>query len=131
MLLDKFKKILPRNDNGYPSEFQEIISNLNSTSDFDDEKILFIWNAFCYSQKAHKGQKRHSGKPYFTHCSSVGVILSKWKMDSRTIAAGLLHDVIEDTEITRQDIIDNFGCFYLLQKIFASLLLSLLIVCII
>ena len=52
---------------------------------------------------------RRSGEPYFTHCSSVGVILSEWKMDSKTIAAGLLHDVIEDTDISRANMIEKFG----------------------
>ena len=60
--------------------------------------MLFIWDAYCFSQDAHAGQMRQSGQPYFTHCASVGVILSQWKMDSRTIAAGLLHDIFEDTK---------------------------------
>ena len=78
-------------------------------SDPDEEKVLFIWNAYRFSQDAHKGQTRRSGKPYFTHCASVGVTLSQWNMDSDTIAAGLLHDVIEDTEIEREQIIEKFG----------------------
>ena len=109
MLLEKLKKILPNNDNGYPLEFQKIIKNLYSSLSPDDENVCFIWNAYLFSQKAHEGQKRHSGKPYFTHCSSVGVTLSEWKMDSKTIAAGLLHDVLEDTEVSRKEMIDVFG----------------------
>ena len=45
-----------------------------------------------------------SGEPYFTHCSAVGIILSQWKMDARTIAAGLMHDVIEDTPTLKTEI---------------------------
>ena len=101
MLLEKLKKILPKNSKGYPLEFQKIIENLYPSSSPDDDIVCFIWNAYLFSQEAHKGQKRHSGKPYFTHCSSVGVTLSEWKMDSKTIAAGLLHDVLEDTEVSR------------------------------
>ena len=109
MLLDKLKSILPHVDNQYPVDFQEIIQNLYPSSEPDDEKVLFIWDAYCFSQDAHSGQLRRSGKPYFTHCASVGVTLSKWKMDSNTIAAGLLHDVIEDTEISRDDMVKKFG----------------------
>ncbi len=109
MLLDKIKSILPHNNNNYPADFQEIIENLYPASEPADDTVLFIWDAYCFSKDAHAGQMRHSGKPYFTHCSSVGVTLSKWKMDSNTIAAGLLHDVIEDTEISREDIVRKFG----------------------
>jgi len=109
MLLDKLKNILPHNDTSYPVDFQKIIQNLYPTSEPDDEKVVFIWNAYLFSQNAHAGQKRHSGKPYFTHCSSVGVTLSDWKMDYKTIAAGLLHDVIEDTEISREEMVEKFG----------------------
>ena len=110
MLLDKLKSILPpHDDSNYPVDFQEIIQNLYPTSEPDDEKVLLIWKAYCFSQDAHKGQMRRSGKPYFSHCSSVGITLSNWKMDSTTIVAGLLHDVIEDTEISREDMLIKFG----------------------
>ena len=109
MLLDKLKNILPYVKDDYPNDFKEIINNLFSTSEPNEEVIKFIWYAYTFSQNVHKGQLRRSGKPYFTHCSSVGVILSEWKMDSKTIAAGLMHDVIEDTDITRKDLVDKFG----------------------
>ena len=109
MLLEKLKKILPNSDKEYPVEFQNIIDNLYPKSEPEDDKVLFIWDAYCFSKKAHDGQLRKSGKPYFTHCASVGVTLSKWNMDASTIAAGLLHDVIEDTEITREKMVEKFG----------------------
>ena len=109
MLLKKLKKILPHDGNEYPEAFQNIIHNLSIESDPKEEVITFIWNAFCFSKDAHKGQLRLSGEPYFTHCSSVGEILSQWKMDSRTIAAGLMHDIIEDTDISRKDLVEKFG----------------------
>ena len=84
MFLDKIRSILPHNKKDYPLDFQKIIQNLYSSSEPDDENVLFIWNAYCFSQDAHAGQKRHSGKPYFTHCASVGVTLSEWKMDFKT-----------------------------------------------
>jgi len=109
MLLEKLKKILPNNGNEYPKEFRQIIKNIYLESDPDKEAVTFIWEAFRYSKNAHKGQKRRSGEPYFTHCASVGIILSEWKMDTRTIAAGLMHDVIEDTDVSRNDMVDKFG----------------------
>ena len=109
MLLEKLKKILPNNGNEYPKEFRQIIKNIYLESDPDKEAVNFIWEAFRYSKNAHKGQKRRSGEPYFTHCASVGIILSEWKMDTRTIAAGLMHDVIEDTDVSRNDMVDKFG----------------------
>ena len=109
MLLDKLKNILPGEGNEYPKDFRKIIQNLYPESDPDEEIISFVWDAYKFSKNAHEGQLRRSGEPYFTHCSSVGVILSEWKMDSKTIAAGLLHDVIEDTNISRNDMIEKFG----------------------
>jgi len=109
MLLEKLKKILPNNGNEYPKEFRQIIKNIYLESDPDKEAVTFIWEAFEYSKNSHQGQKRLSGEPYFTHCASVGIILSEWKMDTRTIAAGLMHDVIEDTDVSRSDMVDKFG----------------------
>ena len=109
MLLDKLKNILPKEGNEYPKDFRKIIQNLYLESDPDEEIISFVWDAYKFSKNAHEGQLRRSGEPYFTHCSSVGVILSEWKMDFKTIAAGLLHDVIEDTNISRNDMIEKFG----------------------
>ena len=109
MLLEKLKKILPNGRNEYPKEFRQIIKNIYLESDPDKEAVNFIWEAFKFSNNAHEGQKRRSGEPYFTHCASVGIILSEWKMDTRTIAAGLMHDVIEDTDVSRNDMVDKFG----------------------
>ena len=109
MLVDKLKKILPNDGTVYPKDFQTIIQNLYSDSDPNEEIIKFVWDAYQYSKNAHEGQLRRSGEPYFTHCSAVGIILSKWKMDARTISAGLMHDIIEDTDSSRKDMIDKFG----------------------
>jgi GTP pyrophosphokinase len=109
MLLEKLKKILPNFGNDYPKDFQKIIENLYKDSEPNENIIKFIWDAYIYSKDAHEGQLRRSGEPYFTHCSAVGIILSEWQMDSRTIAAGLMHDIIEDTESSREDVINKFG----------------------
>ncbi|SVE55496.1 uncharacterized protein METZ01_LOCUS508350, partial [marine metagenome] len=94
MLLEKLKNILPQDGSEYTKDFLEIIQNLYPTSDPEKNIVIYLWDAYCFSKNAHDGQLRRSGKPYFTHCASVGVILSEWKMDSKTIAAGLMHDVI-------------------------------------
>lgn len=68
-----------------------------------------IEKAFYFGEKAHEGQKRASGEPYFTHCVSVAMILCELNMQSVVIAAALLHDTVEDTSVTLEDIRTQFG----------------------
>lgn len=68
-----------------------------------------IEKAFRFSFNAHKNQLRKSGEPFLAHPVAVALILAEQKLDTVTISAGLLHDVIEDTHITRENIIENFG----------------------
>ena len=68
-----------------------------------------IGRAYAFAEKAHKGQKRKSGEPYFIHPVAVAEILADWKLDAGTIAAGLLHDTVEDTPVTLADITREFG----------------------
>jgi len=68
-----------------------------------------VEKAYYFAEKAHEGQKRASGEPYFTHCVAVAMILSELKVQSAAIAAGLLHDTVEDTNVTLEDIRANFG----------------------
>src|SRR5215475_2945593 len=65
--------------------------------------------AYIYAMKAHGNQKRASGDPYFSHPLEVAAILTDLKLDDATITAALLHDVIEDTDITRGEIDEKFG----------------------
>ena len=71
---------------------------------FDEKGSNVIMTAFDMAVKAHEGQKRMSGEPYISHSVEVARILKEMKMDASTIAAGLLHDVIEDTSFTVEDI---------------------------
>ena len=71
--------------------------------------IPLIRKAYEFSDKAHAGQKRESGEPYITHCLEVAFILAEQHLDSTTIAAGLIHDVVEDTPVTIEDIRKEFG----------------------
>ncbi len=68
-----------------------------------------VARAFTFSEKAHGGQKRKSGDPYFTHVVSTANILAEWHMDEATIAAGLLHDTVEDTGIALEAVQREFG----------------------
>jgi (p)ppGpp synthetase, RelA/SpoT family len=71
--------------------------------------IDIIERAYRFSWTAHKDQTRKSGEPFLAHPASVALILAEQKLDSVTIAAGLLHDVLEDTTITKETIKKEFG----------------------
>ncbi|MFE5426882.1 RelA/SpoT family protein [Peribacillus simplex] len=73
------------------------------------EEAEFIYRAFKYAEYAHREQFRKSGEPYIIHPIQVAGILADLEMDPATIAAGFLHDVVEDTEITLKDIEENFS----------------------
>ena len=79
---------------------------LSLYSDNDREEIN---TAFLYAKKGHQGQKRKSGEEYITHPLHVAIYLAELNFDTETIKAALLHDLVEDTEITYQDIKKTFG----------------------
>ncbi len=68
-----------------------------------------VERAYAFTKKAHQSQTRYSGDPYFTHCLAVARHLVEMQLDVATIAAGLLHDVPEDTTITTEQIAHEFG----------------------
>ena len=72
---------------------------------FDQEKVVKAYNL---AAKAHDGQFRKSGEKYIIHPVCVSEILAELQMDTATICAGLLHDVIEDTDVTKDDLIEEF-----------------------
>jgi GTP pyrophosphokinase len=86
------------------AEFIIKIESYNSNID-----IPLIRRSFEFSDKAHAGQKRQSGEPYIEHCLEVAFFLAELHMDSATIAAGMIHDVVEDTSYTIEDIRAEFG----------------------
>ena len=73
----------------------------------DDMKI--IGEAFVFSSVAHGKQRRHTGEPYIIHTVSVAAILASMEIDRETIVAALLHDVLEDTPVTPQQLAEKFG----------------------
>jgi GTP pyrophosphokinase len=85
----------------------EFIINIESYN--ANINIPLIRKAYEFSDRAHKGQKRVSGEPYVEHCLEVAFILAEQHMDSTTIAAGLVHDVVEDTEATIEQLRLEFG----------------------
>ena len=81
--------------------YQELISNVQKYHPSDD--ISMIEKAYKIASDAHKDQKRKSGEPYIIHPLNVASILSDLEMDKETIVAGILHDVVEDTIMTYED----------------------------
>ncbi len=73
------------------------------------DDISMIEKAYRVASDAHNGQKRKSGEPYIIHPLWVGTILADLEMDKETIVSGMLHDVVEDTEVTLEDIRSDFG----------------------
>lgn len=85
----------------------QTLENIKKIYDGADEEMLL--KAYAYAEKAHENQKRASGEPYFIHPCAVANILMEMGLDAAVIAAALLHDVIEDTESTEEDIKREFG----------------------
>ena len=73
------------------------------------EEIDLVWKAYRLSNKAHEGQKRSSGEDYISHPVSVACIAAKFHLDAASIQAALLHDVVEDTQVTLEDIATQFS----------------------
>ncbi len=68
-----------------------------------------IQKAYIFAKSGHGNQKRHSGDPYFSHPLAVAEILSELKMDEASIVTALLHDLVEDTEVTLEEVEEKFG----------------------
>jgi len=88
-------------------KFQRLLVTVRANRPGDDLEIIRKAWQFCLQQ--HEGQKRQSGEPYVIHPLEVGQVLAEMKMDSTAIAAGLLHDAVEDTDVTSVEIAKRFG----------------------
>lgn len=88
-------------------EITEIFNLIEGGISEKDKEL--ISKAYNFAKNAHEGQKRMSGEPYFIHVVATAKILAKSGMDAKTIAAGLMHDVLEDTEITDEEMEKEFG----------------------
>ncbi|MBQ1192851.1 MAG: bifunctional (p)ppGpp synthetase/guanosine-3',5'-bis(diphosphate) 3'-pyrophosphohydrolase [Lachnospiraceae bacterium] len=87
--------------------YKKLIDIINTYHPSDD--ISMIEKAYELAFNAHKDQKRRSGEPYIIHPVSVAIILAELELDKETIAAGILHDVVEDTVFTLDEITEMFG----------------------
>jgi guanosine-3',5'-bis(diphosphate) 3'-pyrophosphohydrolase len=85
---------------------KEILDAMQVRTPEDD---LLIQRAYAFAQKAHENVKRYSGEPYFIHPAAVGKHLAQLGMDGPTVAAGLLHDIIEDSEVKPEELGKEFG----------------------
>ncbi|MAV58527.1 MAG: hypothetical protein CMG07_01060 [Candidatus Marinimicrobia bacterium] len=108
LVLRNIKSIFPSN-RSYSKNFKKLVDNRFEINSLTDYEVQSIWKAYDISKKAHSQQRRRSGEPYFNHCIEVASNLVKWDMSSDVIIAGLLHDSIEDTELTRENVINEFG----------------------
>jgi len=84
------------------TRFRELMRRMRANRPNDDLEL--IRKAYEFSQKHHAGQSRASGQPYLVHPLEVALVLAEMKMDPVAIAAGLLHDSVEDTSVTVVDI---------------------------
>src|SRR5712671_1523550 len=87
--------------------FEDLLERVRSYT--SDEEREFLRRAYVFSALEHKGQVRHSGEPYLVHPLEVASILADMRLDPVAIAAGLLHDVVEDTLTTIEKIQEHFG----------------------
>ncbi len=87
--------------------FDDILDKVAAS--YSEKDINLLKKAYVFAAHAHKGQTRRSGEPYLSHPLEVANILADMRLDSTTLISGLLHDALEDTDITAADLRDNFG----------------------
>ncbi len=87
--------------------YKDLIARVHEYHPSDD--ITMIEKGYNIAMRAHEGQLRKSGEPYIIHPLSVAIILADLQLDKETITAGLLHDVVEDTILTKEEIEEMFG----------------------
>jgi GTP pyrophosphokinase len=88
------------------AKYEDLIS---AVKDATEEDKALIKKAYDFAVRAHGTQERFSGEPYFNHCFAVAMNLAQFRMETKVIAAGLLHDTLEDTHITAKDFEAQFG----------------------
>ena len=109
MVIENIKSIIGYSSNSFPKDFSKLLDSLKSHQNYDQSALDLVYDAYNFGKKAHNGQKRKSGEPYFNHCVAVATILADWGMDQNMVIGGLLHDTIEDTEVTKEDISSRYG----------------------
>jgi GTP pyrophosphokinase len=87
--------------------FDDILDKVSSS--YTEKDITLLQKAYVFAAQAHKGQTRRSGEPYLSHSLEVANMLADMKLDRTTLTAGLLHDVLEDTDATAEELTQAFG----------------------
>ena len=82
---------------------------INLVKSYNPDEVEIIKRAYYYADNLHTGQRRQSGEPYITHPLNVAYILAEMHADRDTVCAGLLHDTLEDTHVTKEDISNDFN----------------------
>ena len=86
---------------------EDVIKRMKQNNRKSDSKL--IERAYEFAKENHGNQKRKSGEPYIIHPVQVAYTLSTLGLDDQTICAALLHDVVEDTPVTREEVVKDFG----------------------
>jgi len=89
--------------------FQSLVHDAERFGYLKPKDVARLEEAYRFSEAAHAGQTRQSGDPYISHPLAVAEILAGWHLDGQTLMAALLHDVTEDTSVTKDEISDTFG----------------------
>lgn len=100
------QKPTPAAANAAAASFAVLMAKLDYLSPSDIEHVR---QAYRFADEAHLGQLRHSGEPYITHPIAVAQQCAEWKLDAQALMAALLHDAMEDCEVTKVDLIERFG----------------------
>lgn len=106
----KIAHLIPTVTGSYPKDFLELVQVLGDNGRLSQDEITAqLWPAYQFSKEHHRGQVRKSGRPFFDHCYAVAHSLASWQMDLTTVKGGILHDCLEDTEATYEDLVREFG----------------------
>ena len=103
MIATEEKTIIPNDDEAF-DKIEEAVRRGNPEAD-----LTLLRRAYEFACEKHAGQQRATGEPYITHPVAVAEILAHLEMDIPTLAAGLLHDVVEDTTVTQEEMVERFG----------------------
>ena len=106
-VFNALKSLIPWNEKGRMPRYEDIQAEV--LKHHPDADITYLASAYAFGAQHHHGQIRKSGEPYYSHPTAVAQILASNKLDVETVAAGFLHDVVEDCEVTLDELEARFG----------------------
>ena len=101
--------MIKSDNNKYSKKFNALIDKIREYNPQVEKDIPLIWKTYSFAKKGHENQFRLSGVPYFAHLYNTTIILTELSMDTTTICAGLLHDILEDTDYSKKIIANEFS----------------------